>query len=122
MESSYVLPCSCDQGAQITKTNRAVGHAMLAFPALLFARNEPVIGKNQRGISTRERGKACVGWLVGMEDLGGIIDVGDCIEVNLKDECPFELREDMTDKSKTRHLMFWRERLTDEKSAHFCSR
>lgn len=68
---------------------------MLAFPALLFARKEPVIGKNQRGISTRERGKACVGWLVGMEDLGGIIDVGDCIEVNLKDECPFELKEDI---------------------------
>jgi hypothetical protein len=42
-----VPPCSCDQGAQITKTNRAVRHAMLAFTALLFAGKEPVIGKNQ---------------------------------------------------------------------------
>jgi hypothetical protein len=30
-----------------------------------------------------------------MEDLGGIINVGVCIEVNLKDECPFELKEDI---------------------------
>ena len=30
-----------------------------------------------------------------MEDLGGIINVGVCIEDNLKDECSFELTEDM---------------------------
>lgn len=68
---------------------------MLAFTTLLFAWKEPVVGKNQRGVSTRQRRKACVGWLGGMEDLGGIIAVGFSLENDLKDECSFKLKEDI---------------------------
>jgi hypothetical protein len=77
------------------KTNHTVRLAMLAFTTLLFAWKEPVVGKNQRGVSTRQRRKACVGWLGGMEDLGGIIAVGFSLENDLKDECSFKLKEDI---------------------------
>ena len=57
------------------KANHTVRLAMLAFTTLLFAGKEPVVRKNQRGISRRERRKACIGWLVDIEYIGGNFDV-----------------------------------------------